>query len=167
MTDEQLAQALDEADLLQGWRDQLRGEAMRRILHQNRTIAGYKIVRAKKDRDFKDDKTKEQVYKTLKDLGATEDELHPRQDISVAGVERAVKRMFKPQGRGAWLKGMQAICGPDQLQPVNQSLTLEKAIDGRKPYTRGSEFPPLPGATPEDVLTATSTLTATDAISIL
>jgi len=167
MTDEQLAQALDEADLLQGWRDQLRGEAMRRILHQNRTIAGYKIVRAKKDRDFKDDKTKEQVYKTLKDLGATEDELHPRQDISVAGVERAVKRIFKPQGRGAWLKGMQAICGPDQLQPVNQSLTLEKAIDGRKPYTRGSEFPPLPGATPEDVLTATSTLTATDAISIL
>lgn len=161
MSDEQLAQALDEADVLQGWREQLRGEAMRRILHQNRQIAGYKIVKAKKDRDFKDEKAKKAVYQTLHELGATEDEVHPRTDISVAGVERIVKRIFKPQGRSAWLKGMQHVCPPEALEPTNQALTLEKAIDGRKPYKRGSEFDPI-----LDDIPATNATNATDALKL-
>jgi hypothetical protein len=153
MSDQQLSQALEEADILQGWRDQLRAEAMRRMLHQGKQIAGYKIVKAKKDRNFKDAKAKERVYAELEYLGATIDELHPRTDISVAGVERIVKRIFKPQGQGAWLKGMDYVCPPELLEPANRSLTLEKAIDGRKPYTRGSEFTPLPGTdTLKDIL---------------
>jgi len=163
MSDEELSQALDQAEVLQGWRDQLRGEAMRRILQQGKTLQGYKVVKAKKDRAFRDEKAKAAVYQQLQELGATEDDLRPRGEIGVAGVERIIKRVFKPQGRGAWLKGMQAICGPDMLEPPNQSLTLEKAIDGRKPYTRGSEFTSL-DATPEN---ATDAKDATNEISIL
>ena len=164
MTDEQLAQALDEADVLQGWRDQLRGEAMRRILHQNKQIAGYKIVKAKRDRAFKDEKARAAVYRNLQELGVPDDALYTKEPISPAGVEREVKRIFKPQGRSAWLKGMQHVCPPEALEPANQALTLEKAIDGRKPYTRGSEFPPIDGATPEDVLTAIDATNATNAL---
>jgi len=136
---------------------------MRRILQQGKTLQGYKVVKAKKDRAFRDEKAKAAVYQQLQELGATEDDLRPRGEIGVAGVERIIKRVFKPQGRGAWLKGMQAICGPDMLEPPNQSLTLEKAIDGRKPYTRGSEFTSL-DATPEN---ATDAKDATNEISIL
>jgi len=155
MNDDELAEALDQADILQGWRDTLRGEALRRILHQNRSIKGYKIVRGKKDRDFRDDKHREQVFTNLKELGATTDELYTPVPISVAGVERVIKRIFKPQGRNAWATGMDKICGPDMLAPQNLSLTLEKAIDGRKPYSRGAEFGPLKGS-PEDATTDTS-----------
>jgi len=167
MSDQQLSQALEEADILQGWRDQLRAEAMRRMLHQGKRIEGYKIVKAKKDRNFKDTKAKAEVFERLEGLGATIDELHPRTDISVAGVERIVKRVFKTQGQGAWLKGMDYVCPPELLEPANRSLTLEKAIDGRKPYTRGSEFTPLPGATPEDATNATTATDATNAIGAL
>jgi hypothetical protein len=163
MSDEQLAEALEQSEILQGYRDSLRGEAMRRILHQDRTIEGYKIVKAKKDRNFADDKAKALVFKALEDLGATMDEIHPRTDISVAGVERVVKRIFKPQGRGAWMKGMEHICPPEYLEPTNQSLTLEKTIDGRQAHKRGSEFGPLK-ATPVDATSNTSNTSLKDII---
>jgi hypothetical protein len=165
MSDEQLAEALEQSEILQGYRDSLRGEAMRRILHQDRAIAGYKIVKAKKDRNFKDDTAKQAVFKALEGLGAEQDEIHPRTDISVAGVERVVKRIFKPQGRGAWMKGMDAVCPPEMLEPTNQSLTLEKSIDGRRAHKRGSEFGPLKQAPSVD---ATSNTTNTsEEVSIL
>lgn len=140
LSDDDLAKALEEAELLQGWRDQLRGEAIRRILHQDKSIKGYKLVRAKKDRAFRDDAARDEVFNTLKGLGATDDDLHTRSPVSVAGVERIVKKLFKRQGRGAWQKGMDAICGADKLETQAMSLTLEKAIDGRKEYKKGSEF---------------------------
>lgn len=143
MSDEQLSEALEQAEILQGYRDQLRGEAMRRILHQDRTIDGYKIVKARKDRDFANPERQKIVYDRLRELGAVEDELYTRQPISVAGVERVIKRIFKPQGRGAWQKGMDYVCPDEMLLPTNQSLTLEKAIDGRKAHKRGSEFSAL------------------------
>jgi hypothetical protein len=143
MSDDVLAEALEQAELLQGWRDQLRGEAIRRILHQDKSIKGYKLVRAKKDRSFRDDEARDSVFVALKSVGATDDDLYDRKPVSVAGVERVVKKIFKKQGRGAWQKGMEALCGPDKLETQAMSLTLEKTIDGRKEYKKGSEFDAL------------------------
>jgi hypothetical protein len=157
MSDEQLSEALEQAEVLQGHRDQLRGEAMRRILHQDRNIEGYKIVKAKKDRDFASQKSQEAVYNRLSELGASPDELYTKQPLSVAGVERVVKRLFKPQGRSAWMKGMDHVCPPEALLPTNQSLTLEKAIDGRKAHKRGSEFGALKAPTVDDTSNTSNT----------
>jgi hypothetical protein len=143
MTDEQLGQALEQAEILQGYRDMLRGEAMRRILQQNKTINGYKIVKAKQNRAFASDKARDHVFQNLKELGIQETDLYEKTPIGPAGVERAVKKVFKKHGRGAWMKGMDHVCPDDMLQPQNQSLTLEKSIDGRKEYRRGNEFDTL------------------------
>ncbi len=143
MTDEALADALEQAEILQGYRDALRGEAMRRMLQQNRRIRGYKIVKAKKDRAYASDAARGKVLSALAEMGATEDDLFDRKPIGPAGVEKIVKKLFKPQGRGAWLKGMDYIMPPELLEPTNQSLTIEKSIDGRKEYKRGAEFDAL------------------------
>lgn len=149
MSDEQLAEALEQSEVMQGARDMYRGEALRRILHQDRKIPGYKVVKAKRDRDYADDAAREATFSSLKALGAAEEDLFERKPISIAGVERIVKRIFKPHGRGAWMKGMDEVLPPERLQPTNQSLTLEKAIDGRQAHKRGSEFGALK-ATPAD-----------------
>lgn len=143
LDDEQLAQAMEQAEILQGWQNALRGEALRRMMHQDRTIPGYKVVRGKKDRAFRDDAAREEVFNRLRVLGVPDEQLHEPQPISVAGVERRVKAIFKSQGRSAWVPAMHSICGPDMLAPTNQSLTVEKTIDGRKPYTKGQEFGPI------------------------
>lgn len=143
MSDEQLAEALDQAEVINGWEKMLRGEALRRIVHQDKTVDGFKVVRGRKDRDFANEQTRAKVYQNLRDLGVPEDELYDHVPISVAGVERVVKGIFKSQGRGAWVKGMEHVCGPDMLSPVNHTLSVERTIDGRKPFRPGSEFTPL------------------------
>lgn len=156
MTDDQLAEALDHADILQGWRDALRGEALRRMLHQDRKIDGYKLVKARKDRDFRSPEHRDRVFDNLREFGVSEDQLYAKSPISVAGVERVIKGIFKTQGRNAWRKGMDTLCPDDMLSTATQSLTVEKAIDGRKPYSRGAEFTPL--KSPEDVTSNTDAL---------
>jgi hypothetical protein len=143
MSDEQLADALDQADLLQGYRDELRGEAMRRMTQQGKTINGYKLVRAKQNRDYRDDQARTEIFECLTELGATDKDLYERSPVSIAGVERVVKKLFKKHGRGAWLKGMDSICPPDLLKSQSQSLTITKTTDGRKEYKRGNEFDKL------------------------
>ena len=65
MSDELLADALEQSEIMQGTRDMYRGEAMRRILHQDRQIPGYKIVKAKKDRNYRDDKAREEILSLI------------------------------------------------------------------------------------------------------
>lgn len=48
--DDMLANALDAADELAGWRTELRGEAMKRIVQMDRQIHGYKVVKGRKQR---------------------------------------------------------------------------------------------------------------------
>jgi hypothetical protein len=158
MSDEQLADTLEQAEILQGYRDALRGEAMRRILHQDRTIPGYKIVRAKKDRAFADENAQEAVFNALEQQGIPREALYDRTPVSVAGVERIIKGLYKPAGRNAWREAMEKIVPPDKLLPANQSLTLEKAIDGRRAYKRGSEFGAITPAATVDATTHTATL---------
>lgn len=143
MSDEALSEALEQSDILTGQRDQLRGEAMRRMLQQGREINGYKLVKGRQDRAYASDEAREAVFAKLREIGAEEDALWDRKPIGPAGVEKIVKRLFKHQGRGAWLKGMDYVMPADMLMPSNQSLTVEKAIDGRKPYKRGGEFEAL------------------------
>jgi hypothetical protein len=140
MTDEQLSEALEQAEILSGYQDALRGEAMRRILHQNKAINGYKLVKARQNRTFADDTARNEVFEHLKEIGIKDHDLFEHTPIGPAGVEKLVKRVFKHQGRGAWVKGMEYVCPSSALQPQNQSLTLAKAIDGRKEYKKGSEF---------------------------
>jgi hypothetical protein len=143
MSDEQLATAMEDAEVLKGWHDALRGEALRRMLQQGKTINGYKVVKAKQNRAFNSDKAREQVYNNLRYLGVDDEALADKSPIGPAGVEKIVKKIFKHQGRGAWLKGMDQVCPTDLLTPQNQSLTVEKSIDGRREYKRGQEFDAL------------------------
>jgi hypothetical protein len=148
MDDDALALAMEQAEILSGYRDALRAEALRRVLQQGRTIPGYKVVKARQDRAYASDGARDAIFAELKGLGVDDDALFDRKPIGPAGVEKVIKRVFKPQGRGAWLKGMDFIMPPERLIPPNQALTLEKAIDGRKEYIRGSEFTALNAQTP-------------------
>ena len=131
MTDEALAEAMEQADILQGYRDQLRGEAMRRMLQQNKTISGYKLVKGKKDRAYANDEARQKVLNNLCELGASPDDLYERKPISPAGVERigrqAAVQVTGPGALGsrAWISSCRLNC----WNPANQSLTVEKVRD--------------------------------------
>ncbi len=143
LTDDEIGYALDHADILQGYRDQLRGEVLRRIVNQGKTITGYKVVKGRVNRDFASDEARDKIFNKLREAGATEDELYEKVPISMAGVDRVLKRIYKNYGRGAWMEAKDRIVHDDMLQSTNQPLTVEKDIDGRKPYRRGSEFTAL------------------------
>lgn len=163
LDDTQLAQALDHADTLQGTRDELRKEGMRRILQMDRRIEGYKIVRSRTQREFKGDQGRAAAYEALIAMGYAPEDLVERTPIdipgiertiykqdplSVAGVERMVKQKYKNFGRGEWKKVWDTYIQPHVLD-FSGSLTLERAIDGRPSHTRGSEFGSLIPAQPQ------------------
>lgn len=150
--DERLAKALDHAEVLQGVRDELRKEAMRRILNHSRTIAGYKIVKSRTNREFAGEAGREACYTKLIELGCSLDQLyeekpfkvgnltlHERTQLGVAGVERMVKQKYKKFKRGTWSQVWDEHFAP-HIRSFSGSLTLERAIDGRPAHTRGSEF---------------------------
>lgn len=139
LDDVQLAQALDHADTLQGLRDELRKEAMRRMIQQDRQIEGYKIVKSRQDRAFADDKAREHVFATCRELGAADTDLYSQKPESVAGVERYFKQRFKSFGRGAWKDAWNNQV-KEHIREFSGSLTLERASDGRPAHSRGSEF---------------------------
>jgi hypothetical protein len=142
LDDVQLQQALDHADLLSGYRDELRKEAMRRILNMDRKIDGYKIVRSRQDRSFRDDAAREQAFDVCRELGATDDQLYSRSPESVAGIERFFKAKYKNFGNGAWKKAFDNNV-KEHIREFSGSLTLERAIDGRPAHARGNEFAPI------------------------
>lgn len=139
LDDIQLAQALDHADVVHGIRDELRKEAIRRMMQQDRQIPGYKMVKSRQDRAFKDDKAREAAFDICRELGATDEQLYEKKPESVAGVERFIKSKFKSFGQGKWSQIWDSHF-KDHLREFSGSLTLEKAIDGRPAHTRGSEF---------------------------
>lgn len=152
LDDIQLSQALDHADVLQGIRDELRKEAMRRIINMDRHVEGYKIVRSRTNREFKGDEGRAAAYAALLQMGYTPEQIVERKPItvgdvtiyeqstlSVKGVEDMVKQKFKSFGRGKWKEIWDEYISPHVLD-YSGSLTLERAIDGRPAHSRGSEF---------------------------
>lgn len=142
MTDEQLAEAVEHSDILQGIRDELRREMIRRIMNLDRRFEGFKMVRGKQDREFRDEAATDKVRERCLELGAKFEDLHDIKFTTVAGIERFYKALFKNQGRGAWKKVWDDEVAPN-LREFSGSLTLERAYDGRPAYKRGSEFTPL------------------------
>jgi hypothetical protein len=165
-TDEELAIALDHADTLQGLRDEMRKQAIVRIMQHNRTIEGYKIVKSRSNREFAGDEGREAAYAALLTMGYEPHELVEKKPIkvgtvvlyeqaalTVAGVERMVKQKFKHFGKGKWKEVWDEHVRP-HIREFSGSITLERAIDGRPSITPGSEFTPLTNEIP--VTTATN-----------
>ena len=150
--DARLAAALDHAEVLQGIRNELRKEAMNRIINHNREIKGYKIVKSRQNRDFASDQGREACYTALLEMGYQLEDLyeqkpfkvgnltlHERTQLSVAGVERMVKQKYKRFKRGTWSEIWDQRFAP-HIRSFTGGLTLERATDGRPAHTRGSEF---------------------------
>ena len=148
ISDFQLGEALDHADILHGYREQLRGEAFRRMSKMDREIPGYALKKGRNTRDFANEQARKQVMEKMVELGATDADLYERAPVSVAGVERFFKRKYKHLGRGAWLKPFtEATQG--YVSGGDASLVVEKEIDGRKSWKKGSEFSALKGSLPD------------------
>lgn len=151
-SDTDLRAALDRSDILHGWRDELRKEAMRRLLHLDRRIDGYKIVKSRSNREFAGEPGREACYAALINIGYNVDDLVERKEfkvgdhtfyeqtaLTVAGVERMVKQKYKIFGAGKWKQVWDEYFRP-HIREFSGSLTLERATDGRPAHTRGSEF---------------------------
>ncbi len=139
MDDAQLVQALDHADILQGVRDELRKEAMRRMIQMDKQLPGYKIVKSRHDRSFAGEDAREAAFKVCQELGATEADLYAKKPESVAGIERFIKQKFKHFGNGKWQLAWDNNI-KQHVRDFSGSLTLERETDGRPAHTRGSEF---------------------------
>lgn len=139
LSDEQLAQALDHADILQGMRDELRKAAMMRIMQMDRNIAGYKCVKGRRDREFTDFAP---VRTLLRDVfNVPEHRMYTQSPLSVKGVEDLIKAYARQHnlGRGKW----QLVWDNHLQEYVREDvsgLTLERATDARPAHKRGSEF---------------------------
>lgn len=142
MSDQQLAEALDHADILQGLRDALRKAAMARILQQGRAIAGYKTVKSRQDRKFKGEQGEENVKRTLLDVFSySNGDIHTQQFLSVKGVEDLIRAWSRKHGfgRGKWQTVWDNHIADHVLTDAG-GITLERATDARPAYVRGSEF---------------------------
>ena len=150
LSDEQLAQAIDHAEILHGIRDELRKEAMRRIMNMEKRIEGYKVVKGRKDRSFRDDEAKRKAEAIAKELGARDEDLYEKKFVSVKGLEDFFKKEFRRFGNGAW-----AIAWENNMKElVNEftgGMSLVRDSDGRPSHSRGNEFgallPPREGET--------------------
>lgn len=154
-SDEELAQALDHAETVHGLRDELRKQAIVRIMQHGKRIDGYKCVRARSQRDFAGEDGKVACFKALLDMGYAVDDLVERnviqvgnmavveqKTLTVAGVERMVKQKYKNFGRGKWKEIFDEHIKP-HIREFSGSITLDRTINGRPSVTPGSEFTPL------------------------
>jgi hypothetical protein len=158
LSDEQLAESLDYADILHGIRDELRKEAMRRQINMDRRIPGWKLVRSKMAiREFKSDGVISQVADVARAMGATDEDLYDRKFVSVKGIEDFAKKyaQLNKLGRGAWKTLWNNQFAPFVRESV-PGLTLEREIDGRPAHRRGGEFGAIlpPAGLDTNVLTA-------------
>lgn len=142
MSDEQLATALDHADILQGLRDELRKAAMNRILQQNRSIRGYKTVKGRQDRQFKDERPIKAVLADT--FQVSHEQMHNHTFLSVKGVEDLIRAWARKYnfGRGQWQQLWENYIA-EHVLTGSSGITLERATDARPSYRRGSEFGPL------------------------
>lgn len=172
VSDEQLAIALDAADELSGWRNELRAEGMRRIMNLDRKIDGYKVVKGRKQRAVLNplaliNAVAEQMgglwaVKLFPDL---DHYLSHLTDFPMKADSKALKFLGTPKHiedvikvyarehslpRGGWKAVYDNVVG-QFIRETASGLTLERAIDGRPAHKRGSEFGSLVPASSQDV----------------
>lgn len=169
MPDEDLEKALDDSEVLAGYRNELRGEAMRRIVNMGRSFKGFKVVKGKRSREIaKPVDLIENVRSQLGDKYAialfpdlapylsslsfpmTKDDSALKFLGTAKHVEDIIKLYAKDHKlpRGGW-KGVYDTVVSEYIRENANGLTLEKAIDGRPAYKRGSEFAPITASTPQ------------------
>lgn len=160
ISDETLSTALDAADELSGWRNELRAEAMRRIMNMDRKVHGYKVVKARKQRAVSNPVA---LVNSVHDNMGREWAIHLFPDIAhwivghvfpINGNDATLKFLGTPKHiedvikqyarqhnlpRGGWKAIYDNVVG-EYIRESNSGLTLEKAIDGRPAHKRGSEF---------------------------
>ncbi len=159
MSDADLSKALDASDQVNGYRAELRTEAMRRILNMDRHVEGYKLVKGRRNRVVTD--AASLVASVYEGMGA-EWAIRLFPDLAFMGAqleyalgdERVLKHIGTPKhiedtikqyarshylANGAW-KTLYANVVGAYIRETAGGLTLEKAIDGRPAHRRGSEF---------------------------
>lgn len=156
MDDATLSKALDASDELAGWRTELRAEAMRRIMNQDRSIHGYKVVKGRRSRAVLDASgLVASVRHSLGDDWASR--LFPdlawvsvlpfdREEVlkqlgtpkHIEDVLKQYARQHKLPAKG-WKQLYDNVVG-EYIRETASGLTLERAIDGRPAHKRGSEF---------------------------
>jgi hypothetical protein len=139
MSDEQLAKALDHAEVLHGLRDELRKAAMMRIMQMDRSIAGYKCVKGRRDREFLEYGPVKNVLRDV--FNVPEHKMHTQQPLTVKGVEDLIKAWSRDKKlpRGGW-KQVWDNALAEHVRENSGGLTLERATDARPAHRRGSEF---------------------------
>jgi len=171
ISDEMLSTALDASDELSGWRNELRSEAMRRIVNMDRKIDGYKVVKGRRNRAISsplqlinsvfEHMGRDWVVMLFPDVShwisshgfpiKAEDKL-----LGFLGTAKHVENVIKQYARhnslprGGWKQIYDNVVG-DYIKEHSSGLTLEKAIDGRPAHKRGSEFGSLMPAPSQDV----------------
>lgn len=163
-SDADLAKALDASDELAGYRNELRVEAMRRIINMDRQIDGYKVVKGRRDRRVREPQAL--VFRVVEVLGVdwalrmfpeiawAEDTLAPMLAQNAILDEPLLKHLGTPKHiedvlkqyarvhslpRGGWKLLYENVVGEYIVENAG-GLTLERAIDGRPAHKRGSEF---------------------------
>jgi hypothetical protein len=139
MSDEQLAKALDHAEVLHGLRDELRKAAMMRIMQMDRNIAGYKCVKGRRDREFLEYGPVKNVLRDV--FNVPEHKMHTQSPLTVKGVEDLIKAYARQNGlpRGGWSQVWDNYLA-EHVRENTGGLTLERATDARPAHRRGSEF---------------------------
>lgn len=156
MDDATLAKALDASDLAGGYRNELRAEAMRRIMNMDRKIHGYKVVKGRRNRAVLDplalvkavrDKLGlEWARRLFPDLSWVQDLPVDREEVlKHLGTPKHIEDVLKQYARqhrlprGGWKMLYDNVVG-QYIRETAEGLTLERAIDGRPAHIRGSEF---------------------------
>lgn len=168
MDDATLAKALDASDELGGWRNELRAEAMRRIMNMDRKIDGYKVVKGRRNRAVSDPNGL--VNSVLGSLGldwcrrlfpdlvwVTDLPVEREEVLKHLGSPKQIEDVLKEYARqynlprNGWKMLYDNVVG-EYIRETASGLTLERAIDGRPAHKRGSEFGVIGPATSDIVL---------------
>jgi hypothetical protein len=143
--DARLGSALDRSDVVHGYRDELRKEAIRRFMQLDRKIPGYKMVKGRRDREFINP---DEIAALCKEMfNATDARVYSTYNFetgkytvrTVKGIEDFVKKECRSLGRGKWIKVWEEHFKP-RIREHAGGLTLERATDARPAHSRGSEF---------------------------
>lgn len=95
LSNEELAQALDFADIINGWLKAVRGEAFKRASQKTGSIPGYMLAAGKASYEFREP---EGVEIALAKLGLTRDDVYEEALVSPAKAKAKLKAKYKGKG---------------------------------------------------------------------
>ena len=156
VSDADLSKALDAADELSGYRNELRSEAMRRIMNMDRKIDGYKVVKGRRSRIVSEARPlvqavattlgREWAVRLFPDLAWVPNlPIDTEEVLKHLGTPKHIEDVIKQYARQhrlprkGWEMLYKNVVG-EYIRETANGLTLERAIDGRPAHKRGSEF---------------------------